>query len=47
MVQIDSKLLEQVDAFLKLEGIKGEARDKEHTDEIEVRKWEWKLEHTG
>jgi type VI secretion system secreted protein Hcp len=47
MVQIDTKLLEQVDAFLKLEGIKGEARDKKHAGEIEVRKWEWKLENTG
>lgn len=30
-----------VDAFLKLDGIKGEAQDAKHKDEIDVLSWSW------
>ena len=37
----------QVDAFLKLEGIKGETDDTKHKDEIEVLSWSWGLTNEG
>ena len=36
-----------IDAFLKLEGIKGESVDKAHKDEIEVLSWSWGVSQTG
>ena len=30
-----------VDMFIKLDGIKGEARDAQHPDEVEVLSWNW------
>ena len=33
--------------FLKLEGIKGEATDSEHADEIDVISWSWGMAQTG
>ncbi|HEY0303137.1 MAG TPA: type VI secretion system tube protein Hcp [Rhizomicrobium sp.] len=37
----------EVDAFLKLDGIKGEAADAKHSGEIAVLKWDWSLTNTG
>lgn len=36
-----------VDIFLKLEGIKGEARDSKHKDEIDVLSWSWGMSQSG
>jgi type VI secretion system secreted protein Hcp len=36
-----------VDAFLKLDGIKGESIDSKHKDEIEVQSWSWGMNNTG
>lgn len=36
-----------VDYFLKLEGIKGEAQDKTHKDEIDVLSWSWGASQSG
>lgn len=36
-----------VDIFLKLEGIKGEAQDDKHKDEIDVLAWSWGLAQSG
>jgi len=36
-----------VDMFLKLEGIKGEAQDKTHKDEIDVLAWSWGISNSG
>lgn len=37
----------KVDAFLKLEGIKGESTDSKHKDEIEVLSWKWGMQNQG
>jgi type VI secretion system secreted protein Hcp len=37
----------QVDAFLKLEGIKGESSDSKHTNEIEILNWSWGMQNAG
>jgi len=39
--------MSQVDAFIKLEGIKGESKDQKHKDEIEILNWSWGLNNTG
>ncbi len=39
--------MSQVDAFLKLDGIKGESRTHKHKDEIEILSWHWGLKNTG
>jgi len=36
-----------IDAFLKLEGIKGESADKAHKDEIDILSWSWGMSQTG
>ena len=36
-----------VDFFLKLEGVKGESKDKKHPDEIDILAWSWGLTQTG
>jgi type VI secretion system secreted protein Hcp len=36
-----------VDMFLKLEGIKGEAQDKTHAEEIDVLAWSWGMSQSG
>ena len=36
-----------VDYFLKLDGIKGEAQDKTHKDEIDVLSWSWGATQSG
>jgi type VI secretion system secreted protein Hcp len=36
-----------VDTFIKLDGIKGEAQDSKHKDEIDVLSWSWGLTQTG
>jgi type VI secretion system secreted protein Hcp len=36
-----------VDIFLKLEGIKGEAQDDKHKDEIDVLAWSWGAAQSG
>jgi type VI secretion system secreted protein Hcp len=36
-----------VDMFLKLEGIKGEAADAKHKDEIDVLAWSWGASQSG
>jgi type VI secretion system secreted protein Hcp len=36
-----------VDMFLKLEGIKGEAADDKHKDEIDVLAWSWGASQSG
>ena len=35
------------DAFLKLDGIKGESRDSKHKDEIEIESFSWGLANAG
>jgi type VI secretion system secreted protein Hcp len=37
----------QVDAFLKLDGIRGESQDSRHKGEIEVLNWSWSLTNSG
>lgn len=37
----------QVDAFLKLDGVKGESQDSKHSGEIEVLSWNWSMTNTG
>ena len=36
-----------VDMFIKVEGIDGESKDKEHTDEIDVLAWSWGMSQSG
>ena len=36
-----------VDMFLKLDGIKGEAQDSKHKDEIDVLAWSWGVSQSG
>jgi type VI secretion system secreted protein Hcp len=36
-----------VDMFLKLDGIKGEAQDGKHKDEIDILSWSWGMSNTG
>jgi type VI secretion system secreted protein Hcp len=36
-----------VDMFIKLEGIKGEAQDAKHKDDIDVLAWSWGLSQSG
>jgi len=36
-----------VDMFMKIDGVKGESRDKEHKDEIDVLAWSWGLSQSG
>lgn len=36
-----------VDMFLKLEGIKGEAQDQTHKEEIDVLAWSWGVSQSG
>lgn len=36
-----------VDMFLKLNGVKGEARDSKHKDEIDVLAWSWGASNSG
>ena len=37
----------QVDAFLKLDNIKGESMDDKHKEEIEVLNWSWGMQNAG
>ena len=37
----------QVDYFLKIDGIQGEATDKKHKDEIDVLSWSWGESNSG
>jgi type VI secretion system secreted protein Hcp len=37
----------QVDAFLKLDSIKGESQDSKHSGEIDVQNWNWALTNSG
>lgn len=36
-----------VDMFIKIDGVKGEARDKTHKDEIDVLAWSWGMSQSG
>lgn len=36
-----------IDHFLKLDGVKGEAQDSAHTDEIDVLSWSWGMSQSG
>lgn len=36
-----------VDQFLKIEGVKGEAQDDKHKDEIDVLAWSWGMSQSG
>lgn len=36
-----------VDMFLKIDGIKGEAQDDKHKDEIDVLSWSWGMSQSG
>jgi type VI secretion system secreted protein Hcp len=36
-----------VDVFLKIDGIKGEAQDDKHKDEIDVLAWSWGISQSG
>jgi type VI secretion system secreted protein Hcp len=37
----------QFDAFLKLDGVKGESQDDKHKNEIDILSWSWNLTNTG
>lgn len=37
----------QFDAFLKLEGVKGESRDSKHEKEIDILSWTWNFTNQG
>ena len=36
-----------VDQFMKIEGVKGEAQDKDHKDEMDVLAWSWGASQSG
>src|SRR6202043_4195331 len=36
-----------VDMFLKLDGVKGESKDKAHTQEIDILSWSWGMSNSG
>jgi len=36
-----------VDMFMKIEGVKGESKDKTHTKEIDVLAWSWGMNNSG
>ena len=36
-----------IDAFLKLDGIKGESIDKDHGEEIQILAWSWGMSQSG
>ena len=36
-----------VDMFLKIEGVKGEANDKSHKEEIDILAWSWGMSNSG
>jgi type VI secretion system secreted protein Hcp len=36
-----------VDIFLKVDGVKGESKDKTHKDEIDVLSWSWGMSQSG
>jgi type VI secretion system secreted protein Hcp len=36
-----------VDIFLKLDGVKGESRDKAHSNEIDILVWSWSMSQSG
>jgi len=36
-----------VDMFLKIDGLKGEAQDEKHKDEIDVLSWSWGMSNSG
>ena len=36
-----------VDMFLKLDGVKGESKDKAHAQEIDVLSWSWGMSNSG
>ena len=36
-----------VDMFIKIDGVKGESRDKTHKDEIDVLAWSWGISQSG
>jgi type VI secretion system secreted protein Hcp len=36
-----------VDMFMKIDGVKGEAKDSAHADEIDVLSWNWGLTQSG
>jgi len=36
-----------VDMYIKIEGIKGESRDKQHKGEIDVLAWSWGMTQSG
>jgi type VI secretion system secreted protein Hcp len=36
-----------VDMFIKIDGIKGESKDKAHKDEIDVLAWSWGISQSG
>ena len=36
-----------VDMFLQLDGVKGESKDKAHTQEIDILSWSWGMSNSG
>ena len=36
-----------VDMFIKIDGIKGESKDKTHKDEIDILAWSWGMSNSG
>ncbi|MGF7212430.1 type VI secretion system secreted protein Hcp [Skermanella aerolata] len=36
-----------VDMFMKIDGVKGEAKDSAHSDEIDVLSWSWGMSQSG
>ena len=36
-----------VDMFLKLDGVKGESKDKAHTQDIDILSWSWGMSNSG
>jgi type VI secretion system secreted protein Hcp len=44
---LESRLAPSVRSFLTIDGIQGEARDKDHSEEIDVISWSWGEHNTG
>jgi type VI secretion system secreted protein Hcp len=36
-----------VDMFLKLDGVKGQSKDKAHTQDIDILSWSWRMSNGG
>ena len=47
LIRVSEDLAMAVDMFIKIDGIKGEARDSSHKDDIDVLAWSWGASNSG